>query len=137
MDITDEQFDEFARIPVNALLGLKLISRSSEAAVISMEVKPEHMQQEGMTHGGLITTVADSAAVHALYPDLEEGWTMTSIEFKMNFLRPALLGKGPLIASAGVVQRGRTIGLCDVEVTQSDVLIAKGLFTYLFSERSR
>jgi len=137
VDITYEQLDEFSRIPVNALLGLNLISRSSEAAVISMEVKPEHMQQEGMTHGGLITTIADSAAVHAFYPDLEEGWTMTSIEFKMNFLRPALLGKGPLVASSMVVQRGRTIGLCDVEVTQSDVLIAKGLFTYLFSERSR
>jgi len=137
MGVTQDQLDEFSRIPVNALLGFKLISRSSETAVISMEVKPEYLQQEGVVHGGLVTAVADSAAVHALYPGLEEGRTMTSIEFKINFLRPALVGKGPVTAVSTVVKRGRTIGLCDVEVSQSGVLIAKGLFTYLFSDRVR
>jgi len=60
---------------------------------------------------------------------------MTSIEFKVNFLRPGLPSEGPLVAKARPVRRGRTIGICDVEVAQGERLLLKGLFTYLFYPR--
>ena len=41
---------------------------------------------------------------------------MTSIEFKMNFLSPALFENGDLLAKANLVKRGRKVALCDVEV---------------------
>ena len=62
---------------------------------------------------------------------------MGSVELKMNYLRPALLGKGPVVAKSRLVQRGHKIGVCDVEVTQRDKLVAKGLFTYMFFERNK
>ncbi len=60
---------------------------------------------------------------------------MTSIEFKVNFLKPGLEDGGALAARATRIQRGRTIGLCDVEVRQADRLLMKGSFTYLFFKR--
>jgi acyl-coenzyme A thioesterase PaaI-like protein len=59
---------------------------------------------------------------------------MTSIDFTLNFLRPALLERGELLARAVLVKRGRTIALADVDVEQAGQLVAKGLFTYLFAD---
>lgn len=127
--------EDFYSVPVNRLFGYKLVSRSSKESVISMEVRSEFLQEEGLVQGGILSAMADTAAVYTFYPDLEKSETMTSIEFKVNFLRPATPGGGHLIARAKVVQRGRKIGVCDVEVTQSDVVVLKGLFTYLFYDR--
>jgi acyl-coenzyme A thioesterase PaaI-like protein len=60
---------------------------------------------------------------------------MTSIEFKLNFLSPALGDGGTLTARSQVVRKGKKVGVCDVEVTQGERLVAKGLFTYLFYPR--
>ena len=75
-----------------------------------------------------------TAAVYALRPGLPSGHIMTSIEFKLNFLSPARADKGTLVARARVVRQGRRVGVCDVDVEQAGVVVAKGLFTYLFLE---
>jgi len=47
-----------------------------------------------------------------------------------------LPGKGTLTAESKVLKRGKRTGVCEVEVTQAGKLVAKGIFTYLFFERS-
>jgi uncharacterized protein (TIGR00369 family) len=128
---------QFLDVRVNKFFNYELISRSSEEAVVSMEVRDGFLQEEGVVQGGILSAIADTAAVYTFYPDLDETEIMTSIEFKVNFLRPALPGLGPLVAKASVVQRGKKIGICDVGVTQSKALVLKGLFTYMFYERKR
>ena len=128
---------DFYDVPVNKFFGYTLVSRKQGEATISMEVKPQFLQEEGLVQGGILSAIADTAAVYTFYPDLEEGSTMTSIEFKVNFLRPAVPGRGPLVARAKAIQRGRKIGVCDVEVSQSEDLVLKGLFTYMFYDRKR
>jgi uncharacterized protein (TIGR00369 family) len=75
-DGSTKNFDE---VPSNRMLGFRLLSRSPEGASLSMDVKPEQLQEEGVLHGGLISAIADSAAVYAFYPDLEATRRMTSI----------------------------------------------------------
>ncbi len=72
--------------------------------------------------------------MYAVHPYLPDGLTMTSIEFKLNFLRPATVGGGPLVATARVVRRGRRVAVCDVDVWQDGEAVATGLFTYLLFE---
>jgi uncharacterized protein (TIGR00369 family) len=127
--------DSFSNIPINRHLGFKLISRSSESASISMEPQPQFLQEEGIIHGAIVTALADTAAVYIFHPGLSPDVTMTSIEFKLNFLSPALLDGGTITARSSLVRKGRKIGVCDVDVMQGDRHIAKGLFTYLFYER--
>lgn len=123
---------DFDGVPVNRHLGFRLTQCKSGTATVEMQVRAEHLQEEGVLHGGLLTTLADTAAVYALMPDLAPDGAMTSIEFKMNFLRPAKLDRGILRATSRVVRRGRKIAVCDVDVQQAAVQVATGTFTYLF-----
>jgi acyl-CoA thioesterase len=127
---------KFLDVPANRYLGFQLISLSAGCARISMEVMQEQLQETGVLHGGIISALADTAAVYALCPDLEPTRTMTSIEFKINFLNAALPGKGTVTAESKVLKRGKRTGVCEVEVSQAGILVAKGIFTYLFFERS-
>ena len=96
-----------------------------------MPMKRYFGQEAGVVHGGVLSTLADTAAVYTLFPYLEEGESMTSIEFKMNFLRPALIDGGSVTARANLVRRGSRIALCEVDVFQARRLVGKGLFTYM------
>ena len=126
--LTDENF---SKVPVNRLFQFTLISSTKKRAEISMPLNETYLQEGGVVHGGVISSLADTAAVYTLYPYLTENQSMTSIEFKMNFLSPALFENGDLLAHANVVKRGRKVALCDVEVYQKEKLVAKGLFSYL------
>jgi uncharacterized protein (TIGR00369 family) len=128
--------DNFARVPVNRLFEYTLVSQSPESAVVSMDAKPEYAQEAGLVQGGVLSAIADTAAVYAFLSDLADDQIMTSVEFKMNFLRPVKPGDGAIVARSTVVRRGRTIGVCDVELTQSQALVAKGTFTYMFMPRN-
>jgi uncharacterized protein (TIGR00369 family) len=89
-----------------------------------------------MVHGGgIIASVADTAAVYALIGRVEKSEQMTGVEFKINFLRSATFDGRPITARDTAVRSGRTIGVCDVEVSQKEQLVAKGLFTYVFIVR--
>jgi uncharacterized protein (TIGR00369 family) len=131
-------FEAFvAGMPLAGALGFRLVERTAEEVTFAMAVRGDLLQIENVVHGGILATLADSAAVFLLCADLPAERTLTSIEFKMNFLRPALLGAGEVVARARIVQRGRRVAVVDVDVMQETSLAAKGLFTYLFLERER
>jgi len=126
---------DFLDIPANRYFGFSLVSRSDDRAEVTLPLKKEYLQEGGVVHGGIISSLADTTAVYVIYPSLPGNQTMTSIEFKINFLAAAVLEKGELRAVARRVKRGRTIALCDVEVWQQETLVAKGLFTYMILEK--
>lgn len=133
------QFDRiqayFADIPANKYLGLTLVAASEQVVEISMPLKPDYIQEGGVVHGGLISTLADTTAVYLIFPYIPSKSTMASIEFKINFLRPAVLENGDLLARAKIVKKGRKIAVCDVEVLQENNAVARGIFTYLIFEK--
>jgi uncharacterized protein (TIGR00369 family) len=122
-------------MPVASLLGLRFLERGPELARVALPVRRELLQGEGRVHGGVLATLADTAAVHLLQAGLPASREMTSVEFKLNFTRPALLERGELVATARPVRVGRTIALAEVELVQGAELVAVGLFTYLFADR--
>jgi uncharacterized protein (TIGR00369 family) len=124
-------FDLFDQTPVHRLLGLRLEHRDSRAARVSLPLRPELTQEKGVVHGGVITTLADTAAVYVLLPELDAMQELASIEFKMSFLRPAVLAGGPLTAQATLIKSGRRVAFLEVAVSQGDRAIARGSFSYL------
>jgi len=123
--------DRLRAMPCVAHFGLRFGERGPERAELSMPVRPEHLQVDERLHGGVVATLADTAAVWLIAPELPPHETITSIEFKLNFLRPAVLGGGDLLAVARRVRRGRRVALADVDVLQGERHVAKGLFTYV------
>lgn len=127
--------ESFSRVPVNQHLGFELRRSSEGEAELGMPLQPWFRQEGGVIQGGIVTALSDTAAVQAVYPFLDAGETMTTIELKINFLRPGRMDGGPLIARSKTIKRGGTITLCEVEVFQDGLLLAKGLFTHLMMRR--
>jgi uncharacterized protein (TIGR00369 family) len=125
----------FDQTPCNRLLGLQLVRAEPERTEVLLPLRPELLQEEGVVHGGLIAALADTAAVYLLLPALDDQRAATSIEFKLNFLAAARLAGGPLRAVGTLLRRGGTVAVCEAEVFQADLRIAKGTFTYLLRER--
>ncbi len=135
--MTSRSISSFDSVPAYRFFGLKLIERSDASAEVALPLREEFVQNEGLVHGGVISALADTAGVYIFLPELPSDTRITSIEFKLNFLRPVAVERGELRARSTLVRRGRRVAVCDVEVFQGDALVAKGLFTYLLFSDSR
>jgi uncharacterized protein (TIGR00369 family) len=121
----------FDETPINKFLGLQLVQSDSSGGQVLLPDCESLIQEGGVVHGGILSTLADTAAVYAIIPHLAAGKSMTSIEFKMNFFRPGRSGKGPLLAVSKIIKGGRSVNVCEVTILQDNVELAKGTFTYL------
>jgi uncharacterized protein (TIGR00369 family) len=70
----------------------------------------------GMIHGGLLCTLADSAAGCAVHTTLDAGVGYSSIDITVNFLRPVTLDSGTLVATGRVVKPGRRVATATAEI---------------------
>ena len=122
---------EFVAVPINKFLGLELRTSSREGATVALPSRESLTQEYAVIHGGILATLADTAAVYALHPFLEAGERMTSVEFKVNFLAPATFARGEVVARSTVIRKGRSIAVAQVDVRQADHLVLTGLFTYI------
>ena len=73
----------------------------------------------GMVHGGLLCTLLDTVAGLAVHSLLPARTGFSTIEIKVNFLRP-LHGGGELKASGRVVKLGRSVAFAECEARAED-----------------
>jgi uncharacterized protein (TIGR00369 family) len=82
----------------------------------------------GTVHGGVLCDLADAAMGMAYASSLDEGETFTTLELKINFLKPVWSGR--LIATGRLVKGGRTVGLAECDVMDDkDRLVARASST--------
>ena len=114
--------------PVASLIGFELTAIEPGRAVIELVAEPRHANPMGTLHGGVLCDIADAAMGMAYASTLDEGETFTTLELKINFLKPVWTGR--LVATGRVVKGGRTIGLveCDV-VDEKERLVARASST--------
>ena len=103
--------------PVAKLIGFTLTAIQPGQAVIELKATAQHANPMGTLHGGILCDIADAAMGMAYASTLAEGETFTTLELKINFLRPFWTGK--LVAEARMVKDGRTIGLVECSVTDT------------------
>ncbi len=98
-----------------------------------LAVQPEHLQQDGFVHAGVIATMADHTAGYAAYTTVSENHRILSIEFKINYFKPAT-GE-TLVCKSRVINRGKTIIVSESEVfSRSDAeekRVAKAMVTLM------
>jgi len=114
--------------PVAALIGLEEPRIENGEVIIELEAGEQHANPMGTIHGGILCDLADAAMGVAYFSQLEQGESFTTLELKINYLRPFWTGR--LVAHGRVVSRGKTIGMteCDV-VDERGRLIAKATST--------
>jgi uncharacterized protein (TIGR00369 family) len=107
------------------------VQRSPVQVTVELPVRPELLQEAGVVQGGVLTALADTAAVWLLWPDLPPGRTMTGVDCHMQFLSAGRAEGGPLVASAVPLRIGATLAVCESRIEQDGRLVAKGTFTFL------
>jgi len=131
MKADDPWARRFAETPLNRTMEMSLVDRGSGWADLELPDQERFVQEAGVVHGGVTSTLADSAAAYALAPCLSEGETMIGVEFKMQFLHAAQPGSGALRARGSVLRQGSRLGVCEADVHQGERHIARGSFTDL------
>jgi uncharacterized protein (TIGR00369 family) len=123
-------------VPIARLLGLRRGPVAPDQAELELDVDERFANPMGTLHGGVLCDLADAAMGTAFVTGLAGDQSFTTLELKINFLRP--VWRGRLTARARVVQRGRTIGLveCDV-VDERERLVARSSSTCLLLENDR
>ena len=121
---------EVPQAPVARLIGFELISIRHGESVIELEASDSHANPMGTLHGGILCDIADAAMGIAFASTLDDGESFTTLELKINFLRP--VWKEKLRALGKVIKRGKSVGMVECEVWNSqDVLVAKSSSTCL------
>ena len=113
---------------VARLIGFRLMAIEHGLAVIELEADERHANPMGTLHGGILCDIADAAMGLAYAATLDEGESFTTLELKINYLKP--VWRAHLRAVGRVIKGGRTIGLveCDI-LDEKESLVARATST--------
>jgi uncharacterized protein (TIGR00369 family) len=92
--------------PLASLLNFQLVELSEGHAVFAVEPKEYHYNPIGVVHGGLAATLLDSAMGCAVHSTLPAGAGYTTLEIKVNFVRPMTAETGRIRAEAKLIHLG-------------------------------
>jgi len=116
--------------PVAELIGIEVVSFGEGETTMRLEAQERHSNPMGTIHGGILCDLADAAMGMSFFSTLAEGETFTTLELKMNYLRP--FWTGTLLAHGKVISRGKTVGLTDCRIVDDqDRLIAHATSTVM------
>ncbi len=116
--------------PYFALLSMKVKDLEWGTAVLEVDLDEKHLQPFGYVHGGAIASVMDAAAFWAVFPQVNDGMGLTTVEIKVNYLAP--VQKGKLVAKGRCIKIGKTLALGDVFINGSEGnLLAHGTATMM------
>ena len=113
--------------------GINLVSLEYGRAESRLEITEAHSQQDDFAHAGVMATMADHTAGYAAFSVVTKDYRILTLEFKINFLRPATGDE--LVCRAKVVKEGKNILVADSEVFSQrngvEKLVAKALVTLM------
>jgi uncharacterized protein (TIGR00369 family) len=111
-------------------LGARISESEPGRVVLELEAGPKHRHGGGIVQGGVITQIADAAMGMSLATLQEDGLWNTTIELKINFIRPVVSGR--LRAVGRVVEMKQTLMFSEADVLDDqDRLVARASSTCL------
>ena len=99
----------------------------------TVSIEDHHRQQDGFIHAGVMATMADHTAGYSAFTIVPEDFQILTIEFKINFLRPAF--GDTLVCRSSVIREGSQIIISESEVFDIrdgvETLAAKAMVTLM------
>lgn len=119
--------------PIAALMGFAPVEVEEGRVVFAVEPAEYHYNPIGVVHGGLAATLLDSAMGCAVQSLLPAGVGYTTLEVKVNYVRPMTRDTGRVLAEATVLHSGGRVATADGKVFAEDTgkLLAHGTTTCL------
>jgi len=129
--MTPQQLRKFvAAIPFNRLVGLRLARLHPDGVTVECDLRPNLMNGAGVLHGGVTATLADVAVGIALTRHIGRPRAGTTVELKVNYLRP--VSNGRIRARARLLRVGKTLCTGRVDLHDSEQqLFGTALATYM------
>ena len=120
----------FASVPYAHFLGLQLTELNEGEVSISLDVRAELKQNQGVVHGGAIASLIDTASAFAVLTQIELHERVTTTDLTIHYLRP--ISGGRMTATARIIRGGRRLFVLSVEVVNdANILLATAVTTYI------
>lgn len=104
--------------PFSQLLGMRCIFREQGKTRYELEVGPNLLNKRGVAHGGVVTSLLDTALGGAVVSSLtQEEWTGT-LELSVQFREP--VRPGPVIGEGRMARRGKSVAFAEGEVRDAE-----------------
>lgn len=120
---------ELPSSPYGDFLGIKIVKAAAGKSVCRLALKEHHMNTGGRVHGGVLTSLADTAAGVAVRSVRPEGKLSATTDLSISFIRPPL---GETIeAHAEVIHAGKRLFRTEIAVFSDGKLVAKTTATFM------
>lgn len=115
---------------IGSLLGMTAETLEPGRVVFGLTPRSDFSNPLGTVHGGIMSTLLDSAMGCAVHTSLPEGAGYTTLELKVNFVRPVPLDGERLLCEGNVVHLGRKVATTEGRITNAQgKLVAHGTST--------
>ena len=125
-----------AKQAFSRLLGTELTALSPGKVELQLVLKPEHLQQHGFAHGGVVSYLADNALTYVGGTAMQV--EVVTSEFKVNYVRPAVGERLIARASADAVSKNQAVCRCEIfavkDGTEKLCALAQGTIARLSQE---
>ena len=111
--------------PYANLLGIEIVEARAGVLICRVPVAPKHGSGVGAVHGGVLVSLVDHALSLAVYPLVEIGKWVATLELKMNYLAPVPAdASGFIVCEAQVLSLKKIVGVVRADVKWQDQLVA-------------
>jgi uncharacterized protein (TIGR00369 family) len=105
--------------PIMNLIDMAGMEVEEGSVTFYLDPQEFHYNPLGSMHGGVISTLLDSAAACSLHSTLPAGVGYTSLDLNVKFLRAVTVGSGRLKCQGSVLQKGRRTALTEARLTDT------------------
>ncbi len=111
-------------------LSIRVVRKHSDGVTVELPLRDEFLNNTGVLHGGVIASIADEAAWHAMIHAYRGERLATTTELKVNYLRP-IAGK-KATARAYALRAGKTLFVSRIDLFDAQKrLSAVSVVTYM------
>ena len=108
---------KIANIPIGDTLGFRITTVEHGRIFLAGSPDESSYNLIGTVHGGWTAAILDSAMALAALASLDERHDFTTLDIKINYLRPITKQSGEVRAEGHVIHGGRRIALCEAQLT--------------------
>jgi uncharacterized protein (TIGR00369 family) len=127
---------EYAQLPIGEHLGFRIAA--VEPGKVTIKGRPDERSYNllNSVHGGWTAAVLDTAMALSNVSLMGADQTFTTIDIRINYLRPITMETGEVTATGNVLQSGRKIAYVEAKLVDADgKLLAHGTGSLLIMPR--
>ena len=119
-------------VPFTVQVGVKVERAESGEATVSLDLRPELLNNHGGGHGGVVMTLLDCAMAHAALSRVDYAREVVTVDMHVAFMRPSA---GRLVATGRATGGGKSVCFCEASIVDADgELAAQAMGTFRYRD---